>query len=154
PTALALSRQSLPHFSRTPLQLESIRRGGYILVDCEGEADAILIATGSEVSLAAVAARQLTEKDMVVRVVSMPCTSVFDAQDVSYRERVLPPTVKARIAVEAGVSEFWRRYVGDYGRVIGIDRYGESAPAKDAFEYFGFTVDNIVKTVEAVVRKK
>ncbi|MGA9852108.1 MAG: transketolase [Gammaproteobacteria bacterium] len=153
PTALALSRQNLPHFSRAPVQVESIRRGGYILVDCEGQPDAILIATGSEVSLAAAAARQLAEKKLAVRVVSVPCTSVFDAQDMSYRERVLPSTVKARIAVEAGVTRFWHRYVGREGRVIGIDRYGESAPARDVFEYFGFTVDNVVKAVEAVIKK-
>ncbi len=153
PTSLVLSRQNLPHFARLPVQVESIRRGGYILVECPGEPDAVLIATGSEVALAAAAAQQLAGEGIAVRVVSMPCTSVFDVQDVSYRDRVLPPAVKARVAVEAGVSAFWHRYVGPQGRIIGIDRYGESAPARELFEYFGFTVDNVVKTVEAVARK-
>lgn len=90
---------------------------------------------------------------MAVRVVSLPCSSVFDAQDVSYREHILPPKVKARVAVEAGVTEFWHRYVGPHGRIIGIDRYGESAPAKDVYEYFGFTIEHVIKVVEAVIRQ-
>ncbi len=154
PTSLVLSRQNLPHFARLPVQVESIRRGAYILVECPGEPDAILVATGSEVALAAAAAKQLAGKGIAVRVVSMPCTSVFDVQDVSYRDRILPPAVKTRVAVEAGVSAFWHRYVGPQGRIVGIDRYGESAPAQDVFEYFGFTVDNVAQTVEAVVRKQ
>ena len=153
PTALALSRQNLPHFERTPLQLESIRRGGYILRESEGDPAAIIIATGSEVAVAANAAKQLAKRGLAVRVVSIPCTSVFDAQDVSYREHILPPAIKARVAVEAGITGYWHRYVGRHGRIIGIERYGESAPAKDVFEYLGFTVDNVVKTVEAVLKK-
>jgi transketolase len=105
------------------------------------------------VALAAAAAKKLSERNVAVRVVSMPCTSLFDAQDASYREKVLPKRVTARVAVEAGVTEFWHRYVGPVGRVLGLDRYGESAPAKDVFEYFGFTVDNLVKTVDAVLHR-
>ncbi|HEV2321681.1 MAG TPA: transketolase C-terminal domain-containing protein, partial [Gammaproteobacteria bacterium] len=103
------------------------------------------------VALAAAAAKKLAEQGIQARVVSMPCTSVFDAQDAAYRESVLPAKVRARVAVEAGVTVFWRAYVGDAGRVVGLDRYGESAPAKDVFEYLGFTVDNVVKQVEAAV---
>jgi len=152
PTALALSRQGLPHFERAAVQVESIRRGGYILCNTQGDPAAIIIATGSEVALAVNAAKQLGERGVAVRVVSIPCTSVFDAQDTSYREYILPPAVKARVAVEAGITEFWHRYVGRHGRILGIDRYGESAPAKEVFEYFGFTVDNVVKAVEAVLK--
>jgi transketolase len=152
PTSFALSRQNLPHFSRSAEQLAAIRRGGYVLVDTVGEPDAILIATGSEVSLAASAAKKLGDQGLKVRVVSMPCTSVFDSQDAAYRERVLPKRVTARVAVEAGITEFWQRYVGGAGRVIGIDRYGESAPAKDVFAFFGFTVERVAHTVESVVR--
>jgi len=153
PTCLALSRQNLPHFPRTAEQLAAVRRGGYTLVDSVGAPDALIIATGSEVALAASAAKQLAEKGIQVRVVSMPCTSLFDAQDETYRESVLPTEVKARVAVEAGVSAGWHRYVGPAGRILGLDRYGESAPAKDVFEYFGFTVDNVVKQVEAVLNR-
>ncbi|MDE2233971.1 MAG: transketolase [Gammaproteobacteria bacterium] len=151
PTALALSRQSLPHVSRTPLQVESIRRGGYILRDCQGTPAAIIIATGSELGLAIEAAAQLAQRGLAVRVVSMPCSSVFDAQEQAYREHILPVAVQARVAVEAGVTEFWHRYVGPHGRIVGIDRFGESAPAKQVFEYFGFSVDNVMKQVEMAV---
>ena len=151
PTSLALSRQNLPHFSRSPEQLAAVRRGGYILVDTQGQPDAILIATGSEVALAAAAAKKLLEKGVKARVVSMPCTSLFDAQDAAYRESVLPAKIGARVAVEAGVTAGWHRYVGPAGRIVGLDRYGESAPAKDVFEYFGFTVDNVVKHVDAAL---
>ncbi|HSN18031.1 MAG TPA: transketolase [Gammaproteobacteria bacterium] len=151
PISMALSRQNLPHFARSQEQVAAISRGGYTLMDCAGTPDAILIATGSEVSLAANAAKKLVEKGIKTRVVSMPCTSVFEAQDQTYRDSVLPPGVKARVAIEAGVSVGWLHYVGPQGRVVGLDRYGESAPAKDVFEYFGFTVDNVVKQVEAVL---
>ncbi|HSC47833.1 MAG TPA: transketolase [Gammaproteobacteria bacterium] len=154
PTCLALSRQNLPHFPRSAEQLAAIRRGGYVLVEAQETPDAILIATGSEVALAAAAAKKLSERNVAVRVVSMPCTSLFDAQDAAYREKVLPKRITARVAVEAGVTEFWHRYVGPEGRVLGLDRYGESAPAKDVFEYFGFTVDNLVKQVEAVLHRE
>jgi transketolase len=108
-----------------------------------------LLPTGSEVSLAMAAAEALSGKN--IRVVSMPCTSVFDAQDDAYRESVLPSSVRARVAVEAGVTDFWRKYVGIDGKVVGIDRFGESAPAGDLFKEFGFTVDNVVNTVESVL---
>ncbi|HEX5339274.1 MAG TPA: transketolase [Gammaproteobacteria bacterium] len=153
PTAFALSRQNLPHQPRVTAQVRDIRRGGYILLDTDGAPDAIIIATGSEVALAVAAAKQLAEQDLAVRVVSMPCTSVFDAQDRDWHEYVLPKRVTARLAVEAGVSACWHRYVGEAGRIIGIDRYGESAPARDAFEFFGFTVENVVRSVQAMSRK-
>jgi transketolase len=151
PTCLALSRQNLPHFPRSAEQLAAVNRGGYALVDTQGTPDAILIGTGSEVALAAAAAKILLERGIKVRLVSMPCTSLFDAQDAAYREQVLPAKVRARVAVEAGVTAMWQRYVGDAGRVVGLDRYGESAPAKDVYEFFGFTVDNVVKQVEAAL---
>jgi len=154
PTAFALSRQNLPHQSRTLAQARDIRRGGYILLDTDGDPDAIIIATGSEVQLAVKAAQQLGEQEIAVRVVSMPCTSVFDAQDRDWQEYVLPKRVTARVAIEAGVTACWHRYVGDRGRIIGLDRYGESAPAKDLFEYFGFTVEHVLKTVTAVTGRK
>jgi len=151
PTCMALSRQNLPHFARSEAQLAAVRRGGYVLLDSQGAPDAILIATGSEVALAAAAAKKLAEKGVKARVVSMPCTSLFDAQEAAYRESVLPAKVRARVAVEAGVTAGWKAYVGDAGRVVGLDRYGESAPAKDVFEFFGFTVDNVVKQVDAAL---
>ncbi|HET7650919.1 MAG TPA: transketolase [Gammaproteobacteria bacterium] len=153
PTAFALSRQNLPHQVRTTAQMRDIRRGGYILLDTDGEPDAIIIATGSEVALAVAAAKRLAEEELAVRVVSMPCTSVFDAQDRDWHEYVLPKRVMSRVAVEAGVTACWHRYVGERGRIIGIDRYGESAPAKDLFEFFGFTVDNVMQTVKSLVKK-
>ena len=149
PTSLIFSRQNLDHQSRTAEQISNIEKGGYVLRDCDGTPDAIIIATGSEVSLAMAAAEALSGKN--IRVVSMPCTSVFDAQDSAYRESVLPSSVRARVAVEAGVTDFWRKYVGIDGKVVGIDRFGESAPAGDLFKEFGFTVDNVVSTVESVL---
>jgi transketolase len=150
PTCLILSRQNLPHQPRTVEQLESIEKGGYILSDSNGTPDAILIATGSEVEIAVGAAQKLREKGQKIRVVSMPCTNVFDAQDAAYREAVLPAKVKARVAIEAGVTDGWLKYVGLDGKVIGINRFGESAPAGTLFKEFGFTVDNAVKTVESL----
>ncbi len=149
PTSLIFSRQNLDHQGRTAEQISNIEKGGYVLRDCDGTPDAIIIATGSEVSLAMAAAEALSGKN--IRVVSMPCTSVFDAQDDAYRESVLPSSVRARVAVEAGVTDFWRKYVGIDGKVVGIDRFGESAPAGDLFKEFGFTVDNVVNTVESVL---
>jgi transketolase len=149
PTSLILSRQGLPFQERTPEQIASIARGGYILRDCDGTPDLILIATGSEVGLAMDAAEQMSGKN--VRVVSMPSTDIFDAQDAAYREAVLPAAVRARVAIEAGVTGFWRSYVGLDGAVVGIDRFGESAPAGDLFKEFGFTVENVVKTAEGVL---
>ena len=152
PTSLALSRQNLPHQVRDTLTLERIARGGYVLLDSEdGEPEVILIATGSEVALAMDSATVLREAGRKIRVVSMPSSDVFDAQDESYRESVLPRAVSCRIAIEAGVSDGWRKYVGLDGAVIGLDRFGESAPAEAAFEYFGFTVENIVNQVNAII---
>ncbi len=148
PTTLALTRQALPAQPRTPEQVADIRRGGYVLKDCEGTPDAILIATGSEVALAVEAARQLQQKGQRVRVVSMPCTSVFEAQDESYRERVLPRAVERRVAVEAAAPETWWRYVGPRGAVVGMNSFGASGVAKDLFKHFGFTPENVVAAVE------
>lgn len=152
PTSLALSRQNLPHQVRDASTLERIARGGYVLLDSEdGEPEVILIATGSEVALAMDSATVLREAGRKIRVVSMPSSDVFDAQDESYRESVLPQAVSCRIAIEAGVSDGWRKYVGLDGAIIGLDRFGESAPAEAAFEYFGFTVENIVNQVNAII---
>lgn len=149
PSTLIFSRQNLAHQNRTPEQIANIARGGYILRDCTGTPDLILIATGSEVALAMAAAEKLADKK--VRVVSMPCTEVFDAQDPAYRESVLPAAVRARVAVEAGVTGFWGKYVGQDGKVVGIDTFGESAPAGELFKLFGFTVDNVVTTAQSVL---
>jgi transketolase len=151
PTVLALTRQALPAQPRTAEQVAAIRRGGYILKDCEGTPEAILIATGSEVALAVEAARLLQQKGRRVRVVSMPSTSVFDAQDESYRERVLPRQVERRVAVEAAAPETWWRYVGTRGAVVGMTSFGASGVAKDLFKHFGFTPENIVAAVERCV---
>lgn len=151
PTCLILSRQNLPHNTRTVEQLELIERGGYTLLDCEGSPKAIIIATGSEIELAVGAAQKLIEKGQAVRVVSMPCAEVFEAQDAAYRESVLPAKVTARVAVEAGVTDGWIKYVGLAGKVIGMNRFGESAPAGTLFKEFGFTIDNVIKTVESVL---
>lgn len=150
PSSLIFSRQNLPHQERTVEQLELIERGGYVLIDCQGTPEAIIIATGSEVELAVGAANQLKAKGKKIRVVSMPSTDVFDAQEDSYRESVLPAKVTARVAVEAGVTDGWIKYVGLAGKVIGINRFGESAPADALFKEFGLTVDNVVKAVESV----
>ena len=151
PTSLALSRQNLPHQARNAAQISDIAKGGYVLLDCEGTPDAIIIATGSEVALAMDAAAVLREKGRQIRVVSMPSTDVFDAQDEAYRVSVLPPSVTTRVAVEAGVTAGWLKYVGLDGAVVGIDRFGESAPADEAFKYFGFTVDNVAAQVESLM---
>jgi transketolase len=149
PTSLVFSRQGLPHQARDAAQIEAIEKGGYILKDCDGTPDAIIIATGSEVGLAMDAAAQLSGKN--IRVVSMPCVDAFEAQDEAYRESVLPSSVKSRVAVEAGSTGLWYKYVGFEGQVVGIDRFGESAPGDALFKEFGFTVENVVKAVEAVM---
>ncbi|MDP6948897.1 MAG: transketolase [Arenicellales bacterium] len=151
PTSLALSRQNLPHQTRDAGQIANITRGGYVLADCEGTPEAIIIATGSEVALAMDAVDALSEKGRHIRVVSMPSTDVFATQDAAYREAVLPASVSARVAVEAGVTSCWLKYVGLEGAVVGIDSFGESAPAEVAFEHFGFTVANIVASVESLL---
>jgi len=148
PSCLIFSRQGLPHQTRTDDQIANISKGGYILKDCDGTPDAIIIATGSEVALAMGAAEEMSGKN--VRVVSMPSTNVFDAQDEAYKESVLPKAVTARVAVEAAVTDSWYKYVGT-GAVVGIDHFGESAPAGELFKEFGFTVENVVKAVESVL---
>jgi transketolase len=151
PSILVFSRQNLPHIPRTQQQIEAISRGGYILSDSDGQPEAIIIATGSEVELALKAADQLKAAGKKIRVVSMPSTNIFDAQDASYRESVLPSAVTKRVAVEAGVTDGWWKYVGTNGKIVGLDRFGESAPAGQLFKEFGFTVENVVKNVEAVL---
>jgi transketolase len=135
---------------RDAQSVAAIRRGGYILADAH-EPKAVIVATGSEVQLAVSAKQKLAEEGVAVRVVSMPCTSVFDRQTPMYRDVVLIPTLP-KVAVEAGVSDYWRKYVGLDGAVVGIDRYGESAPGPKLFEYFGFTTDNVVKAVKSVLK--
>ena len=151
PSALVFSRQGLPHQQRSAQQLDDIARGGYILHDTGAAPDVILIATGSEVHLVMAAAQQLREAGKVVRVVSMPCAEVFEQQDASYREAVLPSDVLARVAVEAGHRDFWYKYVGLDGRIVGMSTFGESAPAGELFKSYGFTVDNVVSVVEEVL---
>ena len=151
PTSLVLTRQGVPHQSRSDEQVADIARGGYVLRDSEGAPDVLLIATGSEVALAVAAAEALAADGIAARVVSMPSTDAFDAQDAAYRESVLPPGVTARVAVEAGVTEGWWRFVGSHGRVIGLDRFGESAPAGELFEHFGLTTDNVVAAAKELL---
>ena len=148
PTSLVLTRQGLPHQQRDTAQIAAAARGGYVLKDTDGVPDILLIATGSEVALVMDAADKLADNGVRARVVSMPSTDVFDTQDEAYRESVLPSEVSARVAVEAGVTDGWWRYVGTNGRVIGLDRFGESAPANELFEHFGFTTDNVVAVVK------
>ena len=151
PAALVFSRQNLDHIARTPEQVANIARGGYVLVDSVGEPDVILIATGSEVGVTVKAAEALTAKGKKVRVVSMPSTSVYDQQDVSYKESVLPSHIFARVAVETAHVDFWYKYVGFDGRIVGMTTFGESAPGPALLEHFGFTVDNIVSTAEELL---
>ncbi|MFW9079498.1 transketolase [Pseudomonas sp. P2757] len=151
PSALIFSRQNLQHQTRDAGQIADIARGGYVLKDCAGEPELILIATGSEVGLAVQAYDKLTEQGRKVRVVSMPCTSAFDAQDAGYKQAVLPLQVSARIAIEAAHADFWFKYVGLEGRVIGMTTYGESAPASALFEEFGFTLENILGQAEELL---
>ncbi|HLT89667.1 MAG TPA: transketolase [Woeseiaceae bacterium] len=151
PTALALTRQGVPHQARSEVQVESIRRGGYVLRDGGDAPELVLIATGSEVALATGAAEVLAREGRAVRVVSMPCVELFEAQPAEWRDAVLPPAVTARVVIEAGVTAGWWRIAGSEGRVIGIDRFGESAPAKQLFEHFGFTVDNVVEVARELL---
>ncbi len=151
PTSLILSRQNLPHVQRTPEQIAAIGRGGYVLRDCAGEPEAILIATGSEVELALAAHEELTAKGRRVRLVSMPATDVFDAQDPGYRDAVLPGGISARVAVEAGVTDYWRKYVGLAGKVVGVDSFGESAPAPKVYQHFNVTTAAVVAAVESLI---
>jgi transketolase len=144
PTALIFSRQNLAQQPRDAQQLANIAKGGYVLKDCQGTPELILIATGSEVELAVAAADELSRQGHAVRVVSMPATDLFDAQDAAYRESVLPNAVRARIAVEAGIADFWHKYTGFDGKILGMTSFGESAPAGELFKLFGFTQENLV----------
>jgi transketolase len=151
PTALVLSRQNLPAIARSPEQQLVIGRGAYVLLDCQGPPAAIVIATGSEVSIALDAVAQLQAAGKAVRLVSMPSTSAFDAQSKDYKEQVLPKAVRKRLAVEAGHPDSWYKYVGLDGKVIGMASFGESAPGPVVLKHFGFTADNIKATLEAML---
>jgi len=151
PSALVFSRQGLPHQPRDAAQLADVARGAYVLRDCAAQPEAILIATGSEIQLAMAAAERLTSAGRQVRVVSMPCAELFEQQEAAYRETVLPSDVLGRVAVEALHADYWYKFVGLDGRVVGMTSFGESAPAEELMEYFGFSVDNVVAVVEEVL---
>ncbi len=151
PSALIFTRQNVQHQERTDEQLAAISKGAYILKDCGGEPQVILMGTGSEVELATTAAESLTADGIKVRVVSMPCVDLFDQQDAAYKESVLPAAVSARVAIEAGSTGLWYKYVGLQGAVIGLDRFGESAPAKELFEFFGITADKMVAAAKGLL---
>jgi transketolase len=148
---LVFTRQGLPHQSRTPQQLENVSRGGYVLEDAGEEAKALIIATGSEVGLAVAAAKKLSSGGIKVNVISMPNPGLFLQQDADYRESVLPGSMTARVVVEAGVTTGWHEFAGDRGRVIGVDRFGASAPAGELFEHYGLTVENVSQSVREVL---
>jgi transketolase len=151
PTALVLTRQGLPQQPHPAAQLADIRRGGYVLIDCQGAPEALVIATGSEVGIAAEAVKAVNAAGRRVRLVSMPSTETFDAQDEAYRNRVLPPAVTRRLAVEAGATQCWWRYVGINGRILGIDRFGASGKGPEVFSHFGFTADNIGQQIRKLL---
>ncbi|NTS78617.1 transketolase [Catenovulum sp. SM1970] len=150
PSSLVFSRQGLPALARNDQQVANIAKGGYVLVDCEGTPDVILIATGSEVGLAVDSAKALSEQGKKVRVVSMPSTSTFDAQDAQYKESVLPSSVTKRVAIETAHVDYWYKYVGFAGKVVGMTTFGESAPGGDLLKHFGFTVENVVNTANSL----
>jgi transketolase len=152
PAVLALSRQTLAHQPRTPAQIDAIRRGGYVLIEPQSAPEAVIIATGSEVQLACGAASELSSDGLPVRVVSMPCVELFDKQDDAWRAAVLPPNLPA-VAVEAGATRGWWHYTGRTGAVIGMDRFGESAPARDLFAHFGFTAGRVADSVRSVIAR-
>ena len=151
PSALVLTRQPLAQQPRSEAQLNNISRGGYVLVDCEGTPELILISAGSEIELAVAAAQTLRQEGRRVRVVSMPCTERFDNQDEAYKEAVLPKHVRCRLAIEASIEGFWQRYTGLDGKVIGMSSFGESAPASVLFKYFGFTKENVTETARSML---
>ncbi len=151
PSCLVFTRQSVVHQPRSVEQVAAIARGGYVLIDSDGPPEAIVIATGSEVGIAAEAVRKVAAGGRRIRLVSMPSTNTFDRQDEAYRQSVLPDGVTRRVAVEAGVRATWWRYVGARGQIVGIDHYGASAPAKDLFQHYGFTVENVVKAIGAAL---
>jgi len=152
PTTLIFSRQNLTQQPRTAEQLANVARGGYILKDSEGTPEVILIATGSEVGITVEAADKLAAAGTKVRVVSLPSTDAFDKQDAAYRESVLPKAVSARVAVEAGIADYWYKYVGLNGAIVGMTTFGESAPAELLFKEFGFTVDNVVAKAQSLLK--
>ena len=156
PVALILTRQDVPTLDRSRFAAaDGLRRGAYVLADVpDGKPDIILIATGSEVSLIIAAGQKLTENEIGVRTVSMPSWELFDAQSQEYRDSVLPPTVRTRLAVEAGVTQGWRKYVGDDGDVIGVDRFGASAPGEVVMREYGFTADNIYERAKELINRK
>jgi transketolase len=151
PSALIFSRQNLAHQDRGEEQLAGVARGAYVLHEPSGALEGILIATGSEVQLAMDAATALAAKGKNIRVVSMPCAEIFEQQDALYREQVLPSDILARVAVEAGHVDYWYKYVGLDGRVVGMSTFGESAPASELMQHFGFTVDNVAATVADIL---
>jgi transketolase len=153
PTALVLTRQALPQQARTAQQLENIHRGGYVLIDCAGTPEVLVIAAGSEVSIAAQAVKAANDAGRRVRLVSMPSTDAFEAQDATYREGVLPAAVRRRVAVEAGARQSWWRYVGSGGRVIGIDTFGASGKGADVYRHFGFSADNIGQQIRELLEE-
>lgn len=154
PTSLILTRQALPQQQRTAQQKSAIARGGYVLIECQGTPQCVVIATGSEVGIAVEAVNAANASGSRVRLVSMPCTEVFDAQDEAYRESVLPKAVTARLAVEAGATLGWWKYVGQAGRVLGIDRFGASGKAVDLFPHFGFTADNVGRQIRELIQSE
>jgi transketolase len=149
PTSLILSRQNAPFVPRSPEAVAAIRRGGYVISEAAGKARAVILATGTEMSIALAAQKQLAAAGVGVRVVSMPSTSVFDRQDKAWRDSVLPPGVP-RVSIEAGVTDYWRKYVGLEGACIGVDRFGESAPAPEVYRHLGVDVDHLVAAVQGV----
>jgi transketolase len=151
PTALVFTRQGLPQQTRTPEQLVALRKGGYVLIDSNGPPEAIVIATGSEVGIAAAAVKELQAAGKRVRLVSMPCTEAFDAQPAPYRESVLPASCTRRLAVEAGATQSWWRYVGTAGRVMGIDSFGASGKGPDLFKHFGLTTADVKIHIEQLL---
>ena len=151
PTALIFSRQNLPHQARDATQLANIARGGYILKDCQGEPEAIIIATGSEIGLAMQAAEKLNAEGKKIRVVSLPSTDVFEQQDAEYRQSVIPAEVGARLVIEASHKDWWYKYAGLEGTIIGMESFGESAPADQLFAEFGFTLDNVLACLEELL---
>jgi len=151
PSSLIFSRQTLQHQVRDAQQIGDIEKGGYVLKDTDAEPDAIIIATGSEVQLAVDAAKLLADAGTQTRVVSMPSTDAFDAQSKAYKIQVLPDSVTTRVAVEAGIGDYWRKYVGLQGDVMSIDTFGESGPAADVFAHFGFTAENLAAKVKALL---
>ena len=153
PTALVLTRQGLPQQTRSAEQLANIPRGGYVLIDPQGAPEALVIATGSEVGIAAQAVNAANAGGRRVRLISMPSTEAFDAQDAAYRDSVLPRAVTRRLAVEAGATQCWWRYVGTGGRVFGIDVFGASGKGADVFAHFGFTVDNIGQQIRKLLEE-